>query len=80
MCKEFLPLIDEHSTKTREDLMALEKGLDAVVSTQKRHFSEMFQFIQEAALLWENQKNKIEAINRQYQVQCIIANSGCNRE
>lgn len=68
MCKEFLPLIDEHSSKMREDLQALEKGLDIVISTQKEHFSEVFQFIQEAALLWDNQKSAVDKIRREYQV------------
>lgn len=77
MCKHFLPLIDKHSRKMREDVHALEKGLDTVVSTQKEQFSEVFQFVQEAVLLWDNHKTAIEKIQRKHQVKtntkCILS-------
>lgn len=68
MCKDFLPLIDKHSKKMREDLQALERGLDMVITTQKDQFSEVFQFVQEAVLLWHDQKNLIEKLHREYEV------------
>lgn len=68
MCKDFLPLIDQHSKKMREDLQALERGLDVVITTQKDQFSEVFQFVQEAALLWNDQKNVIEQLRTDYEV------------
>ncbi len=68
MCKDFLPLIDQHSKKMREDLQALERGLDMVITTQKEQFSEVFQFVQEATLLWTDQKAVIEQLHRTYEV------------
>ena len=46
MVKDFVPLIDQHSQKMREELQNIEKGLDTVVTTQKTQFSKLFQFIQ----------------------------------
>ena len=68
MCKDFLPQIDNHSKRFREELQCMEKGMDAVVSTQKEQFSDMFQFVQEAALLWDSHKMAIEQIRKKYQV------------
>lgn len=67
MCKDFLPLIDQHSKKMREDLQALERGLDVVITTQKEQFSEVYQFVQEAVLLWNDQKNVIDQLHRNYE-------------
>lgn len=67
MCKDFLPLIDQHSKKMREDLQALERGLDMVITMQKEQFSEVFQFVQEATLLWNDQKNVIDQLHKSYE-------------
>lgn len=67
MCKDFLPLIDVHSKRMRDDLQALEKALDHVISTQKDQFSDLFHFVQEATLLWNDQKGVIEQILRTYE-------------
>ena len=40
MCNDFLPLIDQHSKRMRDDLQALERGLDLVITTQKEQFSD----------------------------------------
>ena len=69
MCADFLPLIDSSSKKMREDLQSLERGLDSVITIQKEQFSEVFQFVQEAALLWTNQQNAIEQMHKKYEVQ-----------
>lgn len=69
LCKDFLPLIDNHSKKFREELQSLEKGLDAVITTQKEQFAEVFQFVQDTALLWDGQKTSIDQLRKKYQVQ-----------
>lgn len=68
MCTDFLPMIDQSSKKMREDLQSLEKGLDSVITIQKEQFSEVFQFVQEAALLWTNQQSAIERVHKKYEV------------
>jgi hypothetical protein len=73
MCKDFLPLIDQHSRKMREDLLALERGLDVVITTQKDQFSEVFQFVQEAVLLWNDQKSVIDELHKRYEVIKVFA-------
>ena len=51
----------------REDLQALERGLDVVITTQKDQFSEVYQFVQEVVLLWNDQKNVIDQLQRNYE-------------
>ena len=68
MCKDFLPLIDKHSKKFREELQSMEKGLDSVISTQKEQFTDVFKFVQDAVLLWDGEKTSIDQLRKKYQV------------
>ena len=68
MSRDFVPLIDRYSCKMREELQALEKGLDMVITSQKEQISKLYEHIQGAVLLWDDQKNAMEKASRTFQV------------
>ena len=68
MCRDFVPLVDQHCSKRREEIQTLEKALESAVSLQEKQFSEVFKFIQGAALLWDSHRTDTDQICRTYQV------------
>lgn len=68
MCRDFIPFVDQYSERHRGEVQAMEKALDAVLSAQKEQIAELFQFVQGAALLWDDQRTAIEQIWRDFQV------------
>ena len=51
-----------------DNFQALEKALNTVISTQKKKFADVFQFVQDLALLWDEHKRAMESIPRKHQV------------
>ena len=68
MMKEFIPLVDDYSSKKREKINTLEKNLDSVLSSHKQQFIDFFQFIQGLTMLWTSHETAEESARRQFMV------------
>ena len=65
---EFLPQVDQHTSKMRDKTSTLEKALDSIFSTQKEKFVEVFEFIRGLSLLWTSHVSDLESCRRELTV------------
>jgi len=67
MNEHFLPLVEQHASRAREELQNTEKSLEAVLSSQRSQFHALFQYAQGPAHLWDSHTSALAEMEKTFQ-------------